>query len=317
MDKIINSNKDETKIHLIVYQFYILTILAFGFFGNIMGIVVLLKRKLAKLGARNTYRYLFITDTMYLIQMVTDAILFNYGYDITGISILSCRVYYYINNSLATLSPMLLVYISVERLISIKYSHKRFILRRPINQFFYLISVIFFNMIYYSPFLFHFNLDIYKTSSNRSDCDFADFKSIRMFSLMDLTNRVLTPCLLTTVTTVLLILTIFRIRKKANRHVIVDSRSCNNTKKDVKFTITSICINLFYIFLTLPLPIYNIFSDYFSDFAFSFAFYLFSLTYSINFYVFLLFNSLFRKEFFNFFKSKKDYSLKMKIINKI
>lgn len=285
---------EEKKLHYVSYQLYVTTILGLGFFGNIMGIVVLLKRKLVKLGARNTFRYLFITDTIYLIQMVVDSIAYNYGYDITAMSVLSCRVYFHVNNSIATLSPMLLVYISLERLISIKYPHKRFILRKPNNQFIYLICIFVFNMVYYSPFLFYFNFSIQKSSSNRSECNFADSKSIRTFSYMDLTNRVLMPCLLTTFTSILLILTIFKTRNRAFRHIIIDNRSF---KKDAKFTITSICINLFYIVLTLPLPIYNIFSDYFSEFAFSFAFYLFCLTYSINFYIFLLFNSLFRKEF--------------------
>ena len=308
------SNEEDNPYHYFAYQMYSITIFGLGFFGNIMGIVVLLKRKLIKLGARNTYRYLFITDTIYLIQMFTDSFAFNMGYDVTALSVLSCRVFFHINNSLATLSPMLLVYISLERLISIKYPHKRFILRKPNYQFLYLVLVFAFNLCYYSPFLFYFNFVISKMDpkTNISECNFADLKSIKTFSYMDLTNRVVTPCVLIMLTSILLILTIFKTRTRVFRHFMIDNRSY---KKDVKFTITSICVNLFYIVLTAPLPIYNIFSDYFSNFAFSFTFYLFCLTYSMNFYLFILFNSLFRKEFVNLIYGNNRRRRQIKIIN--
>lgn len=306
------SNPIENTLNYTIYIFYALTIFIFGFFGNIMGTIVLLKKRLKKLGARNIYRYLFITDTIYLIQIVIDCIAVNYGFNITIYSIAWCRIYYHLNNSFATLSPMLLVYISIERFISIKYPHLRFTLRRSHYQLIFLIIIFAFNLVYYLPFLIYFNLDIIE--SNGLECNFADAKSIKTFTFMDLTNRVLTPCILITMTSILLILTIFKTRNRAFKRSLRNTNLIENRsfKKDIKFTIISISLNLFYIILTIPLPIVSIFSDYFSDFAFYFSFYLFLLTYSINFYVFLIFNSLFRKEFFNLFRT----SMKLNLTNR-
>ena len=254
---------------------------ALGLSGNIMGYVVLLNKKLVNIGTRNIYRYLFIADSIFIIQMIIDVSCYHYGYDVTVLSNLSCKIYYYLSYTLATISPMLLVYISMERFISIKYPAKRFILRTNKNQFLYLLLVILFNLIYYMPYTFSFEFRLVNqvhNSRNKTvyECDFVNAKREKILTLMDLINRVIVPCLLITLTTIMVIVSIFKSRNRVFKNYT--SAENRNYKRDVRLAVTSICLNIFYIVLTLPLPILLIFAKDASDFAFHFTFSMFWLS---------------------------------------
>lgn len=272
-----------------------------GTFGNTLGYVVMLRKKMTKIGAKHIYRYLFITDTVFMLQMVADIIAYHYGYDITKLSVYSCKAYYYFSYTLASLSPMLLVYLAIERYVSIRYPAKRLVLRRGRSQFYYLLLVVVFNTVFYLPFIFSFNLR--HTSADSVECDFFDSKHEFILSVMDLVSRVLVPCILITMSTCLLLHCIFR-----SRHRVLKSFSIaeNRTlKKDIKLAVTSICLNIIYVFLIVPLPMFLVMSGGgSSDFSFHFFFFLFYLSFCVNFYVIFVSNSLFRDQFLDMFRKK-------------
>ncbi len=94
--------------------------------------------------------------------------------------------------------------------------------------------------------------------------------------------------------TLWLCFTIFQSRRRteANR----------NIRKDVKFTITSISLNLAFVLLTLPVSIADFYSEIFVDNGYMFCNLLFHSSYAINFYFLFAFNSVIRAEVFLIFR---------------
>ena len=68
-------------------------ILVSGLVGNTFGFLVLQKDKnLIKIGPRDTYKYLFLSDSFYLIQIISSNLQYAYNLDITVVSDLTCKV---------------------------------------------------------------------------------------------------------------------------------------------------------------------------------------------------------------------------------
>ena len=127
-------------IDFFVYYIFAPVVLGIGLIGNSLGITVLVKsKKLKKIGPILIYKFLFISDTFYLLQIMI--IYFGYGFslDLTILSNLSCQIYIYFNYAFSAFSPWLLVYILIERFISIVHPTKRFMLRKKLNQIIYII----------------------------------------------------------------------------------------------------------------------------------------------------------------------------------
>ena len=92
------------------FTYYILAPVVFGtgMFGNIFGIIVVSQKKLDKIGPRNMYKYLFISDTAFLLFITVNYFQYGFGYDATIISKYMCKLYWYFNYSIAPISPWLL-----------------------------------------------------------------------------------------------------------------------------------------------------------------------------------------------------------------
>ena len=140
--------------------------------------------------------------------------------------------------------------------------------------------------------------------TNSTDtCYFIDSYSKNILSFLDLVNRASLSYILLLTFTIANIRTIFKSRKRISTN--------KRLAKDIKFAITSIILNLIFIFFTLPVTIIvffpvNINNDYFICLSF-----LFFIAYGVNFYTMTLFNSAFRAfrklkiQFKNLFYRKK------------
>ena len=99
-------------------------ILLFGLFGNIIGLVALSRKNLTKIGPVHVYRLLLTIDSVFLNLVVQKYLQFGFNIPVNKISSLICKITSYFNYSLDGISPMLLVYISIDRFIFIKFSNK-------------------------------------------------------------------------------------------------------------------------------------------------------------------------------------------------
>jgi hypothetical protein len=99
--------------------------LFFGLFGNIIGLIVLSRKKLAKIGPVHVYRILLSIDSIYLVLVIKNYLDFGYNIPVNKISSLICKITSYFDYSLDGISPMLIVYISIDRYLFIRFSNKK------------------------------------------------------------------------------------------------------------------------------------------------------------------------------------------------
>ena len=122
-----------------------LLVLTLGCIGNTFGLIVLSKKNMKKIGPLNMYKYMFIVDMVHLLITIRFS-LKGFGIHLSSISSLWCKSLSYFAYSMASTSPMILAYLSIERFLSIKYPEIIFLKRKRV-QFVYFTVLICFNLI--------------------------------------------------------------------------------------------------------------------------------------------------------------------------
>ena len=283
-----------------------------GMIGNIFGLIVLYRNKLKGIGPIYIYRSVFIADIIYLPQIIVNYMITQFNYDITIRSSFVCKIYQYINFVPDAISPWLLVYISIEKFITItNIGGYKFLLRSKLIQINYIFGLIIFAFIYYIVQPFCFDLININSSDNTTNdttpvyiCYFKNDYLQHVSALFDTIHRVILPFLLMIVFSALLVATIFRSRRRVANAVSSTNNDMKRLKRDIKFAISSFSMNLLFIILNLPLSLMNLsIGQSLTDVYLTV--YLFYFSYGCNFYCMLLTNSIFRNEFTSLFIRKK------------
>lgn len=297
-------------LELFGYYIFPLIVIVVGTIGNILSIIVLLYKKINKIGPRDMYIYLFLSDSVCLLFLVFNVLQVNYGKDLTIISLSACKVFWYLQNLFAALSPFFLVYISFEKVISTRYPSKRFFFRNPQNQFIFFLIVCAYNSVGYIQILFFYT--ILKVSDDQTNttiliCDIKEDQYRLIAYYYDAINRVYAPFVLMTICSIFLLISIIRLRKRISESL--SSNNHNKFKKDIQLMFTLLVLNIVYILLNIPSLVAFMIS-FSSSFSFLTIYILYSV-YGINFFIpyLLINNSLFREQFINisgtFFKNFK------------
>lgn len=90
-------------------------VLALGLIGNSTALWVLFKAKLDKIGL--VYKLLFMNDTLYLFQIMEFYLQYAFNLNLTTVS----RLINYLDYQGDAISPFMLIYLSIEKYISIAY----------------------------------------------------------------------------------------------------------------------------------------------------------------------------------------------------
>lgn len=286
--------EEETISHIFVFYVMPPVLLVIGLFGNILGFIVLRRRRLYTMSARNMYSYMLIFDTIYLGHLIVNFLEVGFSLDITYASSLACKIHIFLNYSMANLSPCILVFISIERYIDIKFPAKSAFLRKNQTQISFIIIIAFLNFLMYLPFPILINQQIQNNQDHQlTTCSFAENLHIdTILSYMDLINRSLLPFTLMIIFSSLLIHSVFTSRNRISRNL--STNEIKTLKKDLKLSVTCITLNLVYIAFSLPISI-NDFMD-FSDLFYTLSLNLFYMSYAVNFYIILISNTLVRRE---------------------
>jgi hypothetical protein len=274
-------------------------IIILGLFGNLFGLIVISKKKLAKIGPQIVYIALFIFDLLKFFLIFQPYTLFTFNVDIALFSSLICKTYFYINYVFASISPVLNVYISIERYISIAYSAKKDFLRKKKIQLGFSIILVIFNLILYLPTVIDFELAIFE---NQTICGFNNFFWQETYGYIDLTNRVILPFVLMIIFSILIIYTIFKSRSRMTSNTRVN----RTFRKDVRFSLISITLNTSYIVFSLPISIILLQPNFRLNPFILFFIFVYYIAYSANFYLLFLANSLFRGGFYSIFICSKN-----------
>ena len=204
-------------VFFISYLFPLLVLL-FGLIGNILGLIILLNKDLTNIGPRDTYRYLLISDSIYLLQIIVSNLEYSYDLNLSTLSNLSCKIWNYFNYSLAPISSWLIVYISLDRCISIQKPKWRFTLRNRKNQFILFLIVFVICLFYYLPVGFYYEKMTEINSNNKNEslliCGFINSNSDLILSYMDGIFRAVIPFFLMLLFNLILIYALIASRKR-------------------------------------------------------------------------------------------------------
>ncbi len=245
--------------------------------------------------------------------------MFSGSLDLTILSNLSCQIYIYFNYAFSAFSPWLLVYILIERFISIVHPTNRFMLRKKLNQIYYLFILVFFTLCSYiiAPFTYEvqdysINNDNNESNISYLNCNFINYEKQLIISYFDLAYRTLLPFILMVFISILLIIFIsFVVKLKTVSTDLNTDKFNRRIKSDIRFAFSSFGMNLIFIVLNLPLSLVLFLPDYYiSNSLFLATFYLYYLSYGINFFIIFSVNKTFRK-------SVKKLSIKKKVNDKI
>jgi hypothetical protein len=270
-----------------------------GFVGDIFGLLVLLKKNLAKIGPRGMYRFLFVMDLINLLSITVLYLNTAFKYDLLIISKYGCKLFVYIAIRLGSIPSYILIYISVEKIIATKYPTRKYFLRKKESQIIYFLIILAFNSVYSLITLFVsdiIRIPINNTTTTISVCAFIDdYVLFAAFNWMDIVNRLIIPTILMILSSIIFLNSIWSL----NQRIALNFRTNQNLRKQINRIISLLILNVSYIIFPLPISIVAFFYTP-KDIEFIASFYFKMIAYSINFYLILLTNSLFRKEFLSF-----------------
>ena len=168
-------------------------ILIFGLLGNTLGIIVLYNKDMKNIGPKRTYIYLFLSDSFFLLQIIVNYFQLAHNLYIGTLSDVSCKLWFYFNYSFGTISSYLIVYISLERCVSITRPAWKFFLRNDKNQLIWFILVTIACMLYYLPSGLYYTIKLTDDENPTANCVFSDEHAQLLISYMDLVIRVIVP----------------------------------------------------------------------------------------------------------------------------
>ena len=282
-----------------------LLVILLGIISNIITLVVFIRRNFKKFSARNIFCALVISD---ILKLISVTILYKIGLNLKSMSELGCRLQNYIESFTTALSMFLVVYSSIDKFFFITNP------KLKLNRNLVILLIILIALIYSATYAI---LPEYKTSLNNSSLNnssfnnnsfnnsslsFVCYKSVISF-LLEMIFSVLIPSLMTLLFSCLLISSILESRLKIlNLNTQKDRR---RLKKDIIFAISTLIINILYLLFDLPLFIILISKKLKPNYNFSLILaylgVLQTLAFSMNMYILIIFNSIFRREFLNMF----------------
>jgi len=262
-------------------------------------VIVFLAKAFKKFPSRNIY---IVTAVFYSVFLI---------YEIAGEFLINCSIISFPSTDIliklgsflfyAFLSPYLLVFISIEKFITIRLPHNNLVKNHKFQTLivFVLIAC---NLIAVHPI---FYLDLYKiqmnNTSNQTKLEYS--KEYFDFLIFFLIYFTVLPFIIMMIFSFLLIETILKSRLRILR--LTNQHDRNRLKKDIQFAISSIFLNIFYLLLNLPYFVYILLSsDLYSDLLSNVLTTLFLIQFCDQFYILFCFNSVFRRNVLIMFRFK-------------
>ncbi len=282
-------------------------LLLIGLIGNIIGMIIFLRKsRNKKIANKSVYQALLFIDSIYLFSQVIQDTFDFLKLDLKLKSIFLCKLRGYWNFGIASIPIWFLVFITIERYVSIKFNNFR-LLKLKKFQLCLIILIIIYNLILYLPFVIFYTIFqdiIIKINKNETInytilCDFEDVNILNTMFTIDVINGTLLPFIIIIIFSCLLIYKIITTRIKALK--MLSEIIKKKLFKDIRLSVSILAMNLS-IFLMLPLSIANYYFYDLDIFIYNIFCCISYSYYCVDFYVLFLFNSNFKKEVLIMFK---------------
>ena len=283
-----------------------LLIIITGIISNSFTLIVLKRKRFKQFPARNIFCGLALADTLKLASLI---LLYFIDFQFESMSELGCRVQAYIEAFTTALPMFLITYSSVEKFFFIKYSKLKLYRNLTILLivcFTFIYSAIYPALVSFvqNPFI-NYNFTSPNNNSNKTLAYKCSIPSISY--IVEAIFSVLISFLITFKFSCLLIYAILESRLKILR--LTSPHDIRRLNKDIVFAITTLIINITHLLLHLPLFTYfllnRINSVHKIDSVQQWLSDLQNIAFCINFYILVMSNSIFRKEFLHMLCVKK------------
>ena len=281
----------ELNLKLFLYTLYPPFLLIIGLVGNSIVILAFTSKQMFQLSFSRYVIFMAISDSIGLLHILRPFFEYTFNYYLRNISVLYCKFFLYLVYVFNPISAWLMVFISLDKVISIRFPTKSFHFKKKITQNLIIFFIFLFNFLMFSPVFFLSELNIDNNNlKNESICSFQDISSVMFY--FDLLNSIILPYLIMFFNTILLIYTVLKSRFKMFHKLKALQNINERKKKDIKFIFTSIGLNLAFLILNVPLIIYQ----FTQDVTISILANLYFINFAIDFFIHYSSNSLFRNE---------------------
>ena len=295
-----------------ILNFSYCLIIIIGLAGNTISFIIFSCKKFQRTIFSTYFRFLSVFDSIYFIFIIIKMLIYV-EVNLYDLSSFSCKIIFYLNTIATSLSIWTMVIISFDRMFSIVCPNRFQFRKRSKFQFVAIAGIIIYNSVYNCHVLFlTYHTMSYKNQTrtiltNQTAELKCEIDKIQTY--FELANATIVPFLLMMITTIIMLIKLFRSRRRRSQQLNTNHQSSPSTKrKDVKFAIITISLNLIFLTFNLPLIVSSLLLNYLNDIEhliLDLFLFLFQCNYSSLFYVNLIVNSLFRKQFFNLIKLNK------------
>ena len=287
-------------------------LLLLAIIGNFISALIFNRKNLTKYSACHLYKLSCFSYIVSAITMFVPTIIILFDYDIQDEFFCKLRLIIY----WSAISSWILAYISFDRMISIAYPKRLEILKK--KNFHYLIIglIIAYNFIVYGilagpnqDIIFFNETNPANNASYRTLilCGFKTYEFFESTSIFDLINFSALPFTLMIVFSIISVITLFKNRKIINKKKVSKQEKARQ-KRDIRFAVTSISLNVIFLVFTLPFVVLQIIKDSLNNGEFDLLYEITGLLYvsglTFNFLVYYTSNKLFRNEVNSILKVK-------------
>lgn len=296
------------------FLYYVnLIIVPLGIVFNFLNLFVFSRKRFKNDTMGFYYTLLAILDIFVLIMLFLGFFGISIDRDFTEISNFSCKAISYFLRVFIHMSSWLNVLITVDRLVCIKYSNKKFHFLKNKSILSIIIFVLFliFCLVNIPNLFFSLNNQSqYNESLDKNDKIFKCCGSYEISMSRDLIFNIIAsflPFVCMLGTNIWLIRILFKSRQKVNND--------SSMKKDYNFAFSLIALNIFFLITLIPMAINTVLIHVFyyqnknsplfygASLSIFITTYISSLNFAIPFLLHLEFNKLFKKEFKSIFFS--------------
>lgn len=279
-----------------------------GIVGNVFVFIVFSRRRMRHYTFSFYSRVRAISDNLLLFQSFRNFAAGNLDADINVTSNFMCKMMSYLPPTIGSISVWLLAIIALDRLLTIVYPNRFNFIRLKRTQFITVIAIFIYSFCLHTPAAIYTNLlFIPQGNFTLKLCIIDDPSEAQTFNWISIINQMFVIFGLNNILAALMIFNIYKSRGKFK----VDQHNKENktAKKDRRFAINSIVLNLKCFLSKAPLLVTAITLTYIHDLTFE----TFNLIFTacINVYIIdnlspfflnLIFNKLFYNEFVSMFK---------------
>ena len=273
-----------------------------GFIGHIVSIMVFLRKPFRNNSISTYCIALAIAESLSLVKFVDTIGYFVYNSDLSHLSEEICKSFTYLITLLSSIQPCIMVVFSIDKLLSMK-TRSFPILKKKWFQLLLVAASVLFNVAIYIYFpIFLKRREIFP---GYFVCDVSAMSFFNILTAQTLIETFILPFIILIITSVLTIRELYKSRNAIER---VGNVSKERKSRDKKYAFTSVTLNILFVILKLPFLIFfilNAYLSYFDVYFYNIVSYLFFLYTSLGFFVHLITNSIFRREFLLLFRLSK------------